>query len=193
MPTWVYAQVGFNTERRLWFTDFYDSRAQIAGFWIGKSIELRDGTTYQYGWVDTGRFPDGSPNPNVPRDPLHHVREQFLAEHVQRVSMEDDHLTVEFQRGKEPTSEEPLPVPEGVAALDLAYSLTDGKGFIECVDAQDKVVSKLAGKLLVTENLTQKTVGTYPHIRLRTPIELVGGLVITGTACVVVGKPNGHG
>jgi hypothetical protein len=153
-------------------------------------VELREGTTCQYAWVDNGRFPDGSPNPNV-RDPLYHVRAAVRPENVLRVSKDaEDNILVEFRRGKEPTSEPPLPLPPDVAFVDTAYSLDTGLGFVEYVDAGGQLLRKLPNRIVLTENLTQRTVGSYPRIRLRSARDEVGGLVISGTACVIVGTPR---
>ena len=97
---------------------------------------------------------------------------------------------VEGRRGLEAASEPPFPLPEDVAALQFAYSLADSKGYVELVGADDQVLKRLTGKWLMTENLTMRTTGTYPHIRLRAERGEVHGLVVTGTSCVIVGTPK---
>jgi len=190
MPLWSFADVGFDTGRLFWVFQFSDAHGDGSGNLPAHAIELRDATTFQYWWADQGRFPDGSPNPNV-RSPMFHVRQRILREYVENWSMDGETLVVQCKRGIEPDHEAPFPLPAGVVAVEMAYHLGTSKGFVELVDKDGKAQLLLDDRWVITENLTMHTVGTYPRIRLRAAAEDVHGLVITGTTCTVVGRRKG--
>jgi hypothetical protein len=195
MPTWARGQLGFNTQRELWFVDYFDRKGQSAGFNMARHVDIRHGTTYHAAWPDNGLNPDGSPDPN--RRDFYHIREEFRAELVKRVAIEDSTIVVEFVRGKMPDelSEPPTPLHDDAVAVQMAYSTADGRGFVEEVDRNGLVLRRLDQKWLMTENLTQATVGSWQPdraIRLRTERADFLGYVITGTTCVIVGKANGN-
>ena len=185
MANWVYVDLGFNTGTQMWMLEFHDAKGAGAGYLQARSIELRGGTTFQYGWPDNGQLPNGELNARN----FWHVRQRILAEHVRGISVGmDDALVLDFKPGKAPTSEPPETLPEEVAAVEMAYSLADGKGFIDLVNADRSVVRTLKGRWIATENLNQRTVGNYPHIRLHSDRDEVHGFITTGTVCVIVGK-----
>ncbi|HTT72774.1 MAG TPA: hypothetical protein VMG99_01300, partial [Thermoplasmata archaeon] len=70
MPLWVYADIGFDTGRQVWILQFHDAKGDGAGMLAGRSIAVKDGTSFQYAWADNGQLPNGERNP---RD-FFHVR-----------------------------------------------------------------------------------------------------------------------
>lgn len=166
----------------MWFLELRDGKGRPAGMIGGKSVELHDGTTFQAEWPDE--------NVDNPKH-FYHVRERFRSSDVRSIGIdEEDRVMVDFRRGKEPTSEPPTPLDEGTAQLDLAFSLATGQGFVEQLDFEGRVVKRLAEKRIITENLTQRTAGKFPQIRMRSEAHDVAGLVITGTSCIIVGRPD---
>ena len=179
-PGWAYADLGFNTGHGLWMLEFHDAKGRFIHLMTVREVILRHGTTFQYGW------PDESENPRR----FWHVRQRILVGNVERLWFDGgDRVEIDFVRGIEPASEPPTPLPEGVVAIEMAYSLKDSKGFIELVGPDGKVLKELKDRWLITENLTQRTTGIYPNIRLRSEAKDVHGLVVTATTCVVVGRP----
>jgi len=184
MAGWAYADIGFDTGRQVWTVQLIDAKNRGAGNLVAKSIELRNVTSFQAAWPDD--------NLESPRN-FWHVRQRILSESVSRIETGDkvdgDTITIHGVRGLEPSSSEaPFPLPDGTQGVEMAYSLRDSKGFVLFVGGDGKAVKEVRGRWLMTENLTMRTVGAYPGIRLRAEAADVHGLVVTGTACVVVGR-----
>ena len=70
--------------------------------------------------------------------------------------------------------------PEDFDSITYAYSLTDARGFVEFRDGHGAVLKKIEGRWIAVENLTHRTVGTYPNIRLSAKKEDIGSITVTG-------------
>jgi hypothetical protein len=180
MANWTYMDLGFDTVKLMWILQLHNSKGEGISQMMGKQIELRNTTTFQYEWPDN--------NLESKKD-FWHIRQRTLSENVSKITMDsNDNIIVEGISKKEAISEQPIVIDDGAVALHMAYSLVNSKGFIELIDTDGKVIKTLKDKWLITENLTQKTIGTYPYIRLRSEKEDVYGMIVTGTTCVILGK-----
>jgi hypothetical protein len=188
MALWEYADVGFDTGRKLWVLQFNDAKGNGAGNMPGRAIELRDITSFQAAWPDNGVLPDGSYNPTN----FWHIRQRILAEHVASVYLEGERVVVQGVRGQEADGEAPYVPGEDVDAVQFAYSRSTSKGLVELVRADGSIKEeRLQGRWIFTENLTMRTVGEFPNIRLRAQRDSLAGLVLTGTTCTIVGRKKG--
>lgn len=185
MSNMSHVDVGFATDREAWMLEFHDGKGAQAGLLLGREITLKNCSSLQVSWRDPGQLPNGQFNPTD----FWHVRARILYEFVDRIELDRTGvLLVECRRATEPPVEQPAPFPEGAVALEMAYSLSSSKGFVDVVDEHRKVLSTLKGRWLMTENLNMRTIGTYPGIRFRAEAKDVLGMVITGTTCTVVGR-----
>jgi hypothetical protein len=186
MKNYLYIDVGYNTQVGKWFADFNDYYQRNAGYMLGNSIEIIDGTTFQAEW------PDSTKETIERRNPFFHIRERIWSENIKNISIDsDDNIQICCVRGKEANSEPPTPVldiDKNTIAIEIAYAIRTSNGFINFVDDKRNVIKQLLNKRIITENLYQKTVGTFPDIRLTTPVSSIAGLIVSGSTCIIVGK-----
>jgi hypothetical protein len=164
--------LGFDTAKKLWFVDLHDYKGSVKMF-LARDIVLKDGPGIQYEWPDKG-----------PRE-FWHVRERFYANEVRSIGYDESGtLVVEFVK-VEALDEE---VPPSYSYLIYAYSLRTSRGFVEFYDSNNKLLKAIREKWILVEDLTRKTVGEYPAIRLRVEREDIRKIVITKSAIVLRGN-----
>jgi hypothetical protein len=177
MAVWRIADLGFDTQRLRWFVSFLDGKFRPSGSIPAETVTLQHGTTYQREWLDD------SENPNE----FFHIRSSFAYEQVHGMTYNGS-LVVDFK--PVPVGSDaavPTPLQEGIEAMQIGYSRKNGLGFVELLAADGEVKLVLKDRRLSTVNLSQRTVGDFPNIRLQSERAEVAGLVITPTTCVVVG------
>ena len=168
---WFWANVGFDTTKKLWFVDLHNNRGMTKLF-IAKRIVLKDGYGIQYQWADRG-----------PRS-FWHVRERIFARDVRSIAYDDGGtLVIESIRVEEPEEE----IPPDYAYVCYAYSLRTSGGFLEFYDANNKQLKKVSEKWIIVEDLTRTTAGEYPNIRLRVERKDIKKIIITKTAVIIQG------
>src|SRR5579872_6726118 len=83
---WEFADVGYDTQKRLWFLQLFNEANQSVGVLHSKGIELVNGTAIQQQWKD------------VAGRPFWHVRERIFAFEPANFSINDSGtLKVRFE------------------------------------------------------------------------------------------------
>lgn len=169
-PPWIWADVGFDTNKKLWFLNLFNNKG-LTQQYLTRNIILKNGNGIQYQWADN-------------RGDYWHIRERIYAADVRSVTYDKDgNLIVESIKVEAPDEL----VPENYAYLTYAYSLKTSKGYVEFFDKNGKLLRTINERWIVVEGLDRKTVGEYPHIRLRVERENVKKIIVTKTAAVISG------
>lgn len=170
VPPWLWADVGFDTTKKLWFVNLFDHKGTVRSF-IAKNIILKDGYGIQYEWPEKER--------------AHwHVRERLFAADVRSIDYDQKgNLIVESIRVEEPEAE----IPQDYSYLAYAYSLRTSRGFVEFYDKNDIVLKRINEKWIVVEGLTRRTIGEYPYIRIRVEKSAIQRVVVTKTMIIIQG------
>jgi hypothetical protein len=181
---WEVGDVGFDTEKKLWFVQLYNEVNQAVGTYMGKTILLRRGRAAQYEWKD------------VQGRPFWHVRERFFADQIEGISPEPggERLTLTFKAGAEQGS---IEAPLDFSYLLYAFHLSNREiskgnkpplGFVEFYDTTGKLLRTLNNVWVVIEDVDRKSVGEYPKIRLRVERNDVERIVVTRSTIIIQGK-----
>jgi hypothetical protein len=175
---WQWADVGFSPRSKLWFVQLFDY-AGLVETYQSREIVLSSGTGIQYEWPQRG-----------PRA-IWHVRERIFPRDVKKVRYDEQGSLVVDHAIQSATDQT---IPSSFATVTYAYSLTTGRGFVEFRDKDGVVTKKVDDKWIAVENLSHKTVGTFPNIRLTAKKEDIESILITNTCVVIVGKtsPTSH-
>lgn len=169
---WTWGDLGFDIAKKLWFVDLQDYKGSVKLF-PAKNVILKDGAGIQYQWPDKG-----------PRE-FWHIRERFYVNEVKSIGYDEDGvLVVEFLK-VEAVDEE---VPQDFSYLIYAYSLRTSRGFVEFYDSNNKVLKAIHEKWILVEDLTRRTVGEFPAIRLRVESKDIKKIVVTKTAIILRGN-----
>lgn len=178
---WEFADLGFDTQKKLWFVQFYNAANENVGTYFANSVNISGGRAAQYQWKDSkGAL-------------FWHVRERFYATEIEHLSMDPSAgvLTVVF---KEEAEEAGGSVPADFAYLLYAYHLSSkgsGRapmGFVEFYDANASPVGRAENRWIIIERVKRRTFGEYPNVRIRIDRKDIGAITMTGTALVVKGK-----
>ncbi len=182
---WEFGDIGFDTEKRLWFVQLYNEANQNVGTYMGKRMVMKRGRAVQYQWKDgQGRA-------------FWHVRERFFADEIESVSIDPTGalLTVVFKEGRERGEEGS--VPEDYSYILYAFHLQNKEaaknnkaplGFLEFYNSADKMVGRLNNRWISIEDVDRKSVGEYPKIRLRIEKKDVQRIVTSRTFVAILGK-----
>jgi hypothetical protein len=179
---WEFADLGFDTAKKLWFIQFYNETNENVGTYFANDVTLDRGKGVQYQWKDAqGR-------------PFWHVRERFFASDIASFSIDPAGGKITLTFGREDDKEDRAGVPPEFSYLLYAYHLSskDGgrapMGFIEFYDPSGALLRRLENRWIIIEGLRRKTVGEFPKIRMRAESRDVGTILVTQTAVVVQGK-----
>lgn len=191
---WEFGDVGFDTEKKLWFVQLFNEVNQNVGTYLARSIVMKKGNAAQYQWKDLqGRA-------------FWHVRERFLAEQIESIAVAPDgsSVTLYFKDDqpdpdapRAPEGVEGAPVPVEFDHIHYAFHLSNKEiavgnrapfGFLEFYDASGNLVYVINNKWIVIEGLDRKTVGAYPKIRLRIDRKDVERIITSRTVVIVQGK-----
>jgi len=181
---WEFADLGFDTGKKLWFIQFYNETNENVGTYFAKSLSLAGGRAAQYQWKDAqGR-------------PFWHVRERFFATEIESFAIEPTGGTIALRFRKEGGREDDVTLPSDFSYLLYAFHLTskDGGraplGFVEFYGSNGGLLGRIDNRWIIIEGLDRKTSGVFPDIRLRAEQEDVGKIVVTRTAIVIQGKAS---
>jgi hypothetical protein len=168
---WLWANLGFDTTKKLWFVDLHNHKGTVQTY-IAKNVILKDGYGTQYQWANRG--------PHA----FWHVRERFFASDVKHINYDDSgNLVVESIR-IESLSEE---IPAGYSYLCYAFSRKTSRGFLEFFDADNRLLKRVNEMWIIVEDVTRKTIGEYPNIRIRVERESIRKIIFTKTAAIIMG------
>jgi hypothetical protein len=182
---WEFGDIGFDTEKRLWFVQLYNEANQNVGTYMGKQIVLKRGRAVQYQWKDAqGRA-------------FWHVRERFFADEIESVGIDPSGvlLTVVYKEGRDRA--EAGSVPEDYSYILYAFHLLNKEaaknnkaplGFLEFYNSEDRMVGRLNNRWIMIEDVDRKSVGDYPKIRLRIERKDVQRIVTTRTSVAIQGR-----
>ncbi|MGD0637853.1 MAG: hypothetical protein ABSA72_07425 [Nitrososphaerales archaeon] len=177
---WEFADVGFDTGKKLWFIQFSDEKNQSVGSYFARNITMTRGSAIQYQWKDTqGRA-------------FWHVRERFFADEVEGFTIETSgNISVAFKPGRGP---DPAKIPEEYSYILYAYHLSSKEenskpptGFVEFFNSKGEVVHRVNNRWIVIEDTSRKTSGEYPKIRLRIDKKDVKNIIVTNTTIIIQG------
>lgn len=178
---WEFADLGFDTGKKLWFVQFYDETNKSVGSYFARSITINKGSAAQYEWKDTqGRA-------------FWHVRERFFAKEVEGFTVTPTgSVSITF---KASSAADAGAVPEDFAYLTYAYHLSNRDeterapmGFVEFFNAKGDLLRRIDNRWIVIEDAGRKTVGDYPRIRLRMERSEVKNIIVTRTVIVLQGS-----
>jgi hypothetical protein len=181
-PLWEFGDIGFDTERKLWFIQLTSKTNEAVNTRHARDIKISGGTASQYQWKDT----DGRP--------FWHVRERFFARDVKTISeTPGGEIWIEFKDSSNSVTD----VPREFGYLLYAYHLTDKNpsdsaspmGFLEFYSKEDELLYRIDKKWIILEGATHSTTGEYPRIRMRIERAHLTDLVVTAS-CVILRGAN---
>ena len=180
---WEFADLGFDTGKKLWFIQFYDETNKSVGSYFARNITLYKGSAAQYEWKDTqGRT-------------FWHVRERFFAREVEGFTISPSgNIMVTFRAG--PNSDSGA-VPEDFAYLTYAYHLSNRDeserapmGFVEFFNPKGDLLRRIENRWIIVEDASRRTTGAYPKIRIRMERKDVKNIIVTRSTIILQGSPN---
>lgn len=182
---WEFGDLGFDTDKKLWFVQVTNETNQNVGTYMAKNVSLKGGRAAQYEWKDAqGRA-------------YWHVRERFFTHEIDTIGVDPSgaKLTVSFNDSTtEGDNEE---APKEFAYLLYAFHLFNKEavkgnraplGFVEFYGANGELIRRLNNRWIIVEDIDRKSVGEYPKIRLRIEGKDVERIITTRTALVIQGK-----
>lgn len=179
---WEFADLGFDTGKKLWFVQFYNAGNENVGTYFARTVVISKGWAAQYQWKDSKG------------GPFWHVRERFYASEIERLSMDPGGgtLTIVF---KEDEADEPeVSIPTDFAYLLYAYHLTSKEvgrapmGFVEFFAPDGSLLGRVENRWIIIEGVERRTSGEYPGVRIRVDRKDIGAITVSGTALIVKGK-----
>jgi len=182
---WEFGDIGFDTEKKLWFVQLYNEVNQNVGTHMGKRVVIKHGRAAQYEWKDgQGRA-------------FWHVRERFFADEIESIALDAgaEVLTIVFKENPERIDDGSA--PEEYAYILYAFHLSSKElakgnkpplGFLEFYSPENKLVKRLNNRWIIIEDIDRKSVGEYPSIRLRIEKKDVTRIISTRTSVVIQGK-----
>ena len=179
---WEFADLGFDTGKKLWFLQFYNGTNENVGTYFAKNLSLTGGRAAQYQWKDG----QGGP--------FWHVRERFFATEIEKFSIDPAGGSIKLNFRKEEAGEIDEAPPAEFSYLLYAFHLSskDGgrapMGFVEFYDARGGLIRRIDNRWIIIEGLDRKTSGDFPEIRLRVEGDGVGRITVTRTAIILQGK-----
>ena len=181
---WEFADIGFDTGKKLWFVQLFDSVNQNVGFYTAKNVMINSGCAIQYQWKDMqGR-------------PFWHVRERFQSSEVEGFQIDmKGNLVINFKKNH---GENDGQVPKNFAYLQYAYHLTTKEtpqsidrspmGFIEFFDQDGEIIGRLNNRWIIVEDVNRRTTGELPKIRIRIERKDIGRIMVSRSSVIIMGK-----
>ncbi|HUY86065.1 MAG TPA: hypothetical protein VMU77_03040 [Acidimicrobiales bacterium] len=180
---WEFADLGFDTEKKLWFIQFYSGTNENVGTYFARSLSLAGGRAAQYQWKD------------AQGGPFWHVRERFFATEIEKFSIDPAGGTIKLSFRNEAGAEDDMTAPSEFAYILYAFHLSskDGgrapMGFVEFYDSSGGLIQRINNRWIIIEGVFRTTSGEFPEIRLRAEDKDIGAITVTRTAIVIQGKP----
>lgn len=187
---WEFADIGFDTMKKLWFLQLFDSVNANVGFYTAKNIVMTGGCAIQYQWKD------------LQARPFWHVRERFLASEVDGFQIDmKGNLVINFKkRGPGESEQESGQVPKNFAYLQYAYHLTTKEngpsidrapmGFVEFCSQTGEVIGRLNNRWIIVEDVPRRTTGELPRIRIRVDGKDIGRVLVSRSSVIITGKES---
>ena len=178
---WEFADIGFDTGKKLWFVQLFDSFNQNVGFYTAKTVVVNGGCGIQYQWKDVqGRA-------------FWHVRERFDASEVEGFEIDmKGNLVINFKKNH---GENDGQVPKSFSYLQYAYHLTTKEtaqsldrsplGFVEFLSQSGEVVGRINNRWIIVEDAVRKTTGELPKIRIRVERKDIGSIVVSRSSVII--------
>lgn len=182
---WEYAEVGYDTEKKAWFAQFFNDAGQSTAFHLARTIFMKNGNAIQYQWKDAeGR-------------PFWHIRERFFPEEIEDldVDIKTHEMTITFREDSGPMEET---VKDDFSYALYAYHLANKDargenrapmGFLELYDSKGVPLRRINNRWIVVEGVNRRTVGEFPAIRFRVERKDVSKIIVTNTLAII----QGHG
>ena len=154
---WEFADLGFDTEKKLWFIQFYSGTNENVGTYFARSLSLAGGRAAQYQWKD------------AQGGPFWHVRERFFATEIEKFSIDPAGGTIKLNFRSEAVAEDDKTVPSEFAYILYAFHLSsrDGgrapMGFVEFYDSRGGLIQRINNRWIIIEGLVQTDVGRVPR------------------------------
>jgi hypothetical protein len=183
---WEFADIGFDTSKKLWFLQLFDAVNAGVGFYTAKNILMTGGCASQYEWKDMqGR-------------PFWHVRERFLSSEVEGFQIDmKGNLLINFKKNRDGMDAEDR-IPKNFSFLQYAYHLTSKAngnsldtapmGFVEFCSETGEVIGRLNNKWIVVEDVNRRTAGELPKIRIRVDRKDIGRIIATKSSVIIMSK-----
>ncbi|MDA4123154.1 MAG: hypothetical protein OK456_08260 [Thaumarchaeota archaeon] len=180
---WEFADLGFDTGKKLWFIQFVNDVNQNVGSYFAKSVTLNKGRAIQYQWKDSqGR-------------PFWHVRERFFADEIEGFVVDPaGAITINFKGEDDAEDMQP---PKDFAYLLYAFHLSNKEGekaptgFVDFYNAKGEIIRGFNNRWIIIEGADRRTVGEFPKIRLRADRKDVGDVIVTRSAIIITGPTRG--
>jgi len=187
---WEFADLGFDTQKKLWSVQLFDSLNANVGYYTAKKVILNGGCAIQYQWKDA----QGSP--------AWHVRERFLATEVESFQIDvEGNLAIEFKKRTTTTNNrvesEKDAVPPGFKYLVYAYHLRSKEshiapmGFVEFYDEANHLIRRINNKWIIVEDVPRKTIGEFPGLRISVEGKDIEKINVTRSSIVIIGREKG--
>ena len=185
---WEFADIGFDTGKKLWFVQLFDSVNQNVGFYTAKNVTMNRGCAIQYQWKDMqGR-------------PFWHVRERFQSTEVEGFQIDmKGNLIINFKKNH--GEDDGHNIPKNFAYLQYAYHLTTKEtpqsvdrspmGFVEFLSQSGEILGRLNNRWIIVEDVNRKTAGELPKIRIRVDRKDIGSIIVSRSSVIIMSK-DGH-
>jgi hypothetical protein len=179
---WEFGDIGFDPTRKLWFIQLIDEDNRVAGVYYGNNITVTKGCAIQYQWKDQrGK-------------PAWHVRERFFSRNVEKLTVDSSgEIKINFKAD----SSGNLPIiPSDFAYICYAYHLSSRgdslapTGFVEFFDSSGTLLKTLDNRWIIVEDVSRRTSGVFPAIRIRVERNEVEHIVVTSSSILLLG--SGH-
>lgn len=183
---WEFADIGFDTMKKLWFLQLFDTLNQNVGFYTAKNVVINRGCAIQYQWKDTqGR-------------PFWHVRERFQSSDVEGFQIDmKGNLIINFRKDHGDENSYPK-IPKDFAYLQYAYHLTTKEtpqsldrspmGFVEFCNQAGEVISRVNNRWIIVEDANRRTTGELPKIRIRVDRKDIGKVILSRSSIIIMSK-----
>ena len=186
---WEFADIGFDTMKRLWFLQLFDSVNANVGFYTAKNVLMTGGCAIQYQWKD------------LQARPFWHVRERFLASEVDGFQIDmKGNLIINFKKSshEDNVAKADDQAPKNFAYMQYAYHLTTKEtgaeidrapmGFVEFCSESGEIIKRLNNRWIVIEGVPRKTAGELPKIRIRVDRKDIDRVLVTRSTVIIMGK-----
>lgn len=181
---WEFADLGFDTGKKLWFVQFYNGVNENVGTYFARSVDITGGWAAQYQWKDA----KGAP--------FWHVRERFYATEIERLSIDPGGGTITLVFKEEGAQAPEEKIPPDYSYILYAYHLSSkdsGRapmGFVDFYGSDGSHLGRVENRWIIVESLNRKTFGDYPGVRIRADRKDIGSVTLSSTAIIIKGKPR---
>ena len=183
MQDWLYANIGFDTGRKLWMVEFFDEGANWPPKYVmyGSGVTVKGGEAKQFEWHEVGAQ-------------FWHVRERIFAKDVESIEKTasksgsflgaEGTIVIQYRE----RTKDGAGIPDAWDYVDYAFDVGgDARGFAGFFDKDGKPVGVVKDRWILVEGVSRISVGEYPNIRLRLLRGEVTRTVLTDSVLVFCG------